>query len=172
MTELLSRIFVKNHTEVTNPRVRKGYGTLVSVTGIILNLLLFAAKFLVGTLFGSVSITADAVNNLSDAGSQIISLISFGISVKPADREHPFGHARIEYVASMIVCFLIFFIGAELVVGAVEKFLAPSVPVFNLIAVIILACSVVFKLWLGFFNRTLGKRIDRSEEHTSELQSR
>ena len=107
MTELLSRLFVKNHKDATNPAVRTAYGTMVSITGIILNLILFAAKFVVGSLFGAISIVGDAVNNLSDAGTQIISLISFRIAAKPADREHPFGHARIEYVTSMIVSFLV-----------------------------------------------------------------
>lgn len=160
MTKFLTRLFVKDHENVTCPAVRRAFGTLSSITGILVNLLLFALKMVAGTLSGSLAIRADAFNNLSDAGSSVISLVSFKISAKPADRHHPFGHARIEYVASMIVCFLIFFIGAELVVGAVEKFLAPALPVFNLVAVIILACSVLFKLWLGFFNRSLGKRID------------
>lgn len=160
MTPILAKIFVKDRENVFSPTVRRAYGTLSSVTGILVNLLLFAFKMIAGTLSGSLAIRADAFNNLSDAGSSVISLVSFKISAKPADRHHPFGHARIEYVASMIVCFLIFFIGAELVVGAVEKFLAPAIPAFHLLAVIILACSVLCKLWLGFFNRSLGKRIN------------
>ena len=160
MTKLLTKLFVKDCDNLGSPAVRRAYGTLSSITGIIVNLLLFAIKMIAGTLAGSLAIRADAFNNLSDAGSSVISLVSFKISAKPADRDHPFGHARIEYVASMIVCFLVFFIGIELVSGAVEKFFTPTLPVFNLIAVIILACSVLFKLWLGFFNRTLGKRID------------
>ena len=160
MTRLLTKLFVKDRENVECPTVRRAYGTLSSITGILVNLLLFAFKMIAGTLAGSLAIRADAFNNLSDAGSSVISLVSFKISAKPADRDHPFGHARIEYVASMIVCFLIFFIGAELVTGAVQKFLAPAVPVFNLIAVIILACSVACKLWLGIFNRSLSKKIN------------
>lgn len=160
MTKLLTKLFVKDRENVENPAVRRAYGTLSSITGILVNLLLFTIKMIAGTLAGSLAIRADAFNNLSDAGSSVISLVSFKISAKPADRHHPFGHARIEYVASMIVCFLVFFIGIELVSGAVDKFIAPTVPLFNLIAVIILACSVIGKLWLGFFNRTLGKKID------------
>ena len=159
MTRLLTKLFVKDRENVECPTVRRAYGTLSSITGILVNLLLFTFKMIAGTLAGSLAIRADAFNNLSDAGSSVISLVSFKISAKPADRHHPFGHARIEYVASMIVCFLIFFIGAELVTGAVQKFLAPAVPVFNFIAVIILACSVACKLWLGFFNRALSKKI-------------
>lgn len=160
MTELLSRIFVKNHRAVEDPRVRSAYGTMVSITGMILNILLFAAKFTVGSLFGSVSITADAVNNLSDAGSQMISLISFRISAKPADREHPFGHARIEYVASMIVSFLILLIGIELLKESVSKILSPELPERSWVAVGVLGGSVLVKLWIGLFNRKIGKRID------------
>lgn len=160
MTKFLTKLFIKDHENVECPAVRRAFGTLSSITGILVNLLLFTLKMVAGTLSGSLAIRADAFNNLSDAGSSVISLVSFKISAKPADRHHPFGHARIEYVASMIVCFLIFFIGAELVVGAVEKFLAPAVPIFHLVAAIILACSVIFKLWLGAFNRTLARKID------------
>ena len=162
MTELLSRIFIKDRANVTNPRVRKSYGTLVSVTGIVLNLVLFVAKFLVGLLTGSVSITADAVNNLSDAGSQIISLISFRISAKPADREHPFGHARIEYVASMIVSFLVLLIGFELLKESVSKIITPQPPERSWVAVWVLGGSILVKLWLGLFNRKIGRRINSS----------
>lgn len=162
MTNLLSRLFIKNYRDVSAPRVRRSYGTLASVVGIILNVILFAAKFCVGTLFGSVSITADAVNNLSDAGSQIISLISFRISAKPADREHPFGHARIEYVASMIVSFLILLIGVELIKESVSKIFSPEQPERSWVAVGVLIGSILVKLWLGLFNKTLGKRIDSS----------
>ena len=162
MTDLLSRLFVKNHRNVTDPRVRASYGTMVSVVGILLNLLLFAAKFLVGTLFGSVSIVADAMNNLSDSGSQIVSLISFRIAAKPADRKHPFGHARIEYVTSMIVSFLILLIGVELLRESVNKIFHPSLPERSWISVCVLLGSIAVKLWLGFFNRRIGRRIDSS----------
>ncbi|MBE6628036.1 MAG: cation transporter [Ruminococcaceae bacterium] len=162
MTDLLCKIFVKDHKNTTDPHVRSAYGTLVSIVGILLNLLLFAAKFLVGTLFGAVSIVADAVNNLSDAGSQIISLISFRISAKPADREHPFGHARIEYVASMIVSFLILHIGLDLLMESVDKIIHPQLPEKSWLAVWVLLGSILFKLWLALFNNRIGKRINSS----------
>lgn len=162
MTDLLSRFFVKNYQNVTDPHVRGAYGTMVSVVGVILNLLLFAAKFTVGTLFGSVAICADAINNLSDAGSQIISFISFRISAKPADREHPFGHARIEYVASMIVSFLILLIGVELLKESIGKIISPELPERSWVAVGVLAGSILVKLWIAFFNRKIGKKIDSS----------
>ena len=160
MTDLLSSLFVKNHRQTSDPAVRTAYGTMVSITGIILNLLLFAAKFSVGLLFGAIAIVADAVNNLSDAGSQIISLLSFRISAKPADREHPFGHGRIEYVASMIVSFLVVLIGFELMKESVDKILHPVLPERSWIAVFVLLGSILVKLWLGLFNRKIGKRID------------
>ena len=160
MTDLLCKIFVKDHKNTTDPHVRSAYGTLVSIVGILLNLLLFAAKFLVGTLFGAVSIVADAVNNLSDAGSQIISLISFRISAKPADREHPFGHARIEYVASMIVSFLILHIGLDLLMESIDKIIHPQLPEKSWLAVWVLLGSIAFKLWLALFNNRIGKRIN------------
>lgn len=160
MIKLLTRLFIKDHENVKNPVVRQRYGTLSSVIGILTNLLLFAIKLVAGTLSGSLAIRADAINNLSDAGSSVISLVSFKLSAKPADRHHPFGHARIEYVASMIVSFLILLIGVELVKGAIEKFFAPVLPVFHLAAVIILAISVLLKLWLALLNRRLGCRID------------
>ncbi|MBQ8310978.1 MAG: cation transporter [Clostridia bacterium] len=160
MTNLLARLFVKNHQNTSDPMVRRAYGTLVSVTGIILNVLLFFAKFIVGGLFGSISIVGDAVNNLSDAGSQIISLITFRISTKPADREHPFGHARIEYVTSMIVAFLVLLIGVELFKESFAKIFDPIFPERSWIAAIVLALSIIVKLWLGLFNKRIGKRID------------
>lgn len=160
MTKLLTKLFIKDRDNVDCPTVRRAYGTLSSITGILVNLLLFTLKMVAGTLSGSLSIRADAFNNLSDAGSSVISLVSFKISAKPADRHHPFGHARMEYVASMIICFFVFFIGIELISGAIEKFIAPSIPIFHLLSTIILGCSVLFKLWLGIFNRSLGKKID------------
>ncbi len=160
MTELLCRLFVKDHKNTSDPHVRASYGTMVSIVGILVNLLLFGAKITIGTIVASVAITADAMNNLSDAGSQIISLISFRISAKPADREHPFGHARIEYVASMIVSFLVLLIGVELLKESIAKIFSPELPERSWVAVGILGGSVLFKLWLGFFNRKIGKRID------------
>ena len=138
---------------------RERYGTLSAVIGIGVNLLLFAGKLTAGILSGSVSVRADAVNNLSDAGSSVISLVSFKISAKPADRDHPFGHARIEYVASLIVSVLILLIGVELVKGSVEKLRAPEAPEFRALTVVILGVSILLKLGLALFNYRLGKKI-------------
>ncbi len=160
MTSLLSRLFIKNSDKVKDPAVRRAYGTMVSTVGILANLMLSALKLLAGSLSGAVSITADAVNNLSDAGSQLISLISFKISAKPADRDHPFGHARIEYVASMIVSFLILLVGIELLKESVQKIFHPEPTEFSPAVLCILIASIAVKLWLFFFNRGIGKKIN------------
>ena len=160
MTSLLTRLFIRNRDAVQDPAVRRAYGVMTGAVGIVANILLAALKLLAGALSGSISITADAVNNLSDAGSQLISLISFRSSAKPADRDHPFGHARIEYVASMIVSFLVLLVGVELLRGSVRKIRAPEPIDFRPVVLIILLVSVAVKLWLFFFNRKIGKKID------------
>ena len=162
MTTFFAHIFIRNYRDVKNPTVRRAYGMMVSIVGIVLNLLLFAGKFAVGVLFGAVSIQADAFNNLSDAGSQIVSLVCFRIAAKPADRAHPFGHARIEYVASVIVSLLVLLISYELFTESLTRFLAPDSgqSAFSILSVVVLSCSVLVKLWLCFFNRSVAKRID------------
>ena len=160
LTELLCRIFVKNSDKVKDPRVRSAYGTLSAIVGIVLNILLFVGKFLVGTISGSVAIRADAINNLTDAASQIVSLISFRIAAKPADRDHPFGHARIEYVASMIVSMSILIIAYQLLMDSIDKIILPVATEFRWVTVGVLAASILVKLWLGLFNRRIGKKID------------
>ena len=160
MTSLLIRLFIKDPRNTASPAVRRAYGTMTSIVGIVLNLLLAAGKFTVGILFGAISVQADAVNNFSDAGSQLISLVSFKIAAKPADREHPFGHARIEYVASMVVSFIVLLIGWELLSGSIDKVLHPSETIFSWISVIVLGISVLVKLWLCIFNRAIAKRIN------------
>ena len=160
MISLFSKLFIKDYKNTSDPRVRRAYGTMVSILGMILNLILFAAKFFVGMLTGSVAIRADAVNNLSDAGSQMLSFVSFRISSKPADREHPYGHGRFEYVASLIVSFLILHIGLDLLVESVQKILTPEPPTRSWLSVGILGASVAVKLWIAYFNTKIGKRID------------
>ena len=159
MTELLCRLFVRDRQNVQSPTVRRAYGTLVSTVGIILNILLAVGKYTVGFLFGAISIQADAINNLSDAGSQIISLVSFKIAAKPADHKHPFGHARIEYVASMIVSFIILTIGLDLLTESFGKILHPSLTKFSWVTVVVLSVSILVKLWLCLFNRKVAAKI-------------
>ncbi len=162
MTKLLLKLFVKDYKNVQSPSVRSAYGTLSGIVGIVVNFLLAAAKFAVGTFFGSVAISADAINNLSDAGSSLLSLISFKISSKPADREHPFGHARIEYVASMIVSFLILHIGITLIIDSFDKIINPVETKFGMLSVFVLTGSILAKLWLYLFNNKMGKAIKSS----------
>ena len=164
MIEWLSRLFVRDRENTADPAVRLRYGTLVSSVSMLCNFLLAGLKLLVGTLVGSIAITADAVNNLSDSGSSLVSFVSFRIAAKPADRDHPFGHARIEYVASMIVSFLILLVGAELLLSSVEKIFSPTKPddAYIVASVIVLTLSILVKLWLGLFNYRIGKRIDSS----------
>lgn len=163
MTELLSKIFIKNHNDYKNPITRKKYGTMSSGVGIATNLLLAFIKLIAGLLASSMAIIADGFNNLSDAGSSLITLISFKLSAKPADKEHPFGHARFEYIASMIVSFLILLVGFELLCGSLEIVTGLSESeqtAINNVTFVILAVSIVLKLWLGIFYRKIGKRID------------
>ncbi len=160
MTHLLCRLFIRNSDQTSDPTVRARYGLLSSIVGIIVNLLLFAGKFIVGTVFLSVAIVADSFNNLSDAGSSVISLVTFRICSKPADRDHPFGHARIEYVASMIVSFIIMLIGFQLLRDSVDAILHPSDTRIELLTIILLSVAILSKLWLFFFYRTIGRKID------------
>ena len=163
MTNLLIRLFIKDRNNIKSPEARRAYGTLGSVVGIIFNLILAIGKYMVGFLFGAISLMADGINNLSDAGSQIISFISFKMAAKPADRDHPFGHARIEYVASMIVSFLVLLIGWNLLCDSVEKIFNPEAATeFSWLMIIVLGISVIVKLWLCFFNRRLADRIGSS----------
>lgn len=160
MVELLGKLFVKDYKDTGSRQVRRGWGTMVSIVGIIMNILLFAGKFIVGTLFGAISISADAVNNLSDAGSQFISLISFRLAAKPADRKHPFGYARIEYISSMIVSFLIIHIGFDLLKDSADKIIHPGeMTEFSWVSVAVLGISILVKICLAFFNKSVGRRI-------------
>ena len=160
MTEFLVRHFVKDYEQVENASVRTAYGTLTSFVGIFCNVFLFAVKFIVGTLLRSVSVTADAFNNLSDAGSSIISLVGVKMAEKPADEDHPFGHGRIEYIAALVVAFLVLEVGFTFLKDSIGKIRNPEELNFQLVSVLILILSIGVKLWLGMFNRKLGKRID------------
>ena len=163
MTKLLTKLFVKNYKNTSDPTVRKSYGTLSSVVGIIINLILAAIKILAGILSGSVAIIADAFNNLSDSGTSVITLISFKLSSKPADKEHPYGHARIEYIASMVVSFIILLVGAELLLDSGKTLLGVGEvknAIITTTTIVILSVSIVLKLWLGLFYRSIGKKID------------
>ena len=160
MTEFLVRHFVKDYQSVEKSAVRTAYGVLASIVGILCNVCLFLVKFVVGLLVNSVSVTADAFNNLSDAASSVISFVGVKMAGKPADKEHPFGHGRIEYIAALIVSFLVLEVGFTFLKDSISKIRHPEVLNFQLVSVVILILSIGVKLWLGIFNRQLGKRID------------
>ncbi len=160
MTELLLKLFIKDYKSVSNQKVRMKYGILSGCVGIVLNVVLCLMKFFVGSVTGSIAITADAVNNLSDAGSSAVTVFGFKMAGKPADKDHPFGHGRIEYITAMIVSFIILFMGAELAIQSVKKIRTPEDVRFSAVGAIIIAVSILGKLWLAFFNKKLGKRID------------
>ena len=160
MTKLLLRLFVKDYEKKDAPAVRARVGKLSGGVGIGANVLLFIGKLVAGILSGSVSIMADAMNNLSDAASSIVTLIGFRLAERPADEDHPYGHARYEYLSGLAVAALIIVIGFELAKGSVEKIFNPEPVAFSLVTVLVLIGSVLVKLWLAVFNRRLGKHID------------
>lgn len=160
MTDLLVKMFVKNYEDTDNISVRTAYGVLASGVGIACNVLLSLAKMMVGMLLHSVSVMADAFNNLSDAGSSIIGLVGVKIAEKPADEDHPFGHGRIEYVAALIVAFLVIEVGFTFFKDSISKIRHPEELRFQMVSIVILGMSILVKLWLGMFNKKLGKKID------------
>ena len=160
MTEFLVKRFVKDYQQTEAVQVRTAYGTLSSMVGIFCNVLLFGAKLLIGLLINSISVMADAFNNLSDAASSIIGFIGVKMAEKPADDDHPFGHGRIEYIAAFIVAFIFIQVGFSLFKTSLNKILNPESMSFKWISIVILSLSVAVKLWLSLFNRTLGKRIN------------
>lgn len=159
MTEFLVRHFVKDYEKTEKVSVRTAYGILASTVGIFCNVLLFLMKVTIGVMIHSISVIADAFNNLSDAGSSIISFVGVKIASKPADKEHPFGHGRMEYVAALIVAFLVLQVGFTFFQDAIGKIRNPQEMEFRMISIVILLLSIGIKLWLGMFNRKLGKQI-------------
>ncbi len=172
MTDFLLRLFVKNSQNVEDSNVRAAYGSLSGLVGIVCNLLLFAGKLSVGLLAGSVAIVADAVNNLSDAASSIVTLVGFKMASKPADADHPFGHARMEYLSGLAVAVMILLIGVELAKGSVEKILHPEPVAFSTVLVVVLALSIGVKLWMSLFNRKLGRKISSKALEAAAADSR
>ena len=159
MSNRLIKKWIPNDENVNSPEVRKKYGELSGIVGIILNVILSLGKLTVGLLFSGISVLADAVNNLTDAGSSVVTLVGFRLSSRPADREHPFGHERIEYITGFVISFIILMLGLELIKSSVTKIFVPEPLDFSLVTVIILALSILAKLWMYRFNRKLGKTI-------------
>lgn len=160
MHTILVKLFIRDSENIRNPQVRTAYGTLGSVAGIVTNILLAILKYVAGMLSGSISVTADAINNLSDAGASIISLVGVKLSAKPADKGHPYGHGRVEYISALAVAFLVLLMGIELFKSSVDKITNPVPVKFSIVSLCILIFSIFAKLWLGFFNKKLGKKIN------------
>lgn len=162
MITFLSHIFIKDSEDTANPQVRQAYGTLCGLVGILLNIILFAGKFIAGTISHSIAITADAFNNLSDAGSSIITLIGFRMAGQKPDSDHPFGHGRIEYLSGLMVSIIILFMAYELFRNSVQKILHPQELAYSPLIVIILLASILVKCYMCFYNRKIGHKINSS----------
>ena len=171
MTKLLIKLFIKD-ADINSQRGRELYGRLAGAVGIICNLLLSVMKLIIGSISNSVSITADATNNIADAGSSIVTLVGFRLSGKPADKDHPYGHARIEYISSLIISFLILLIGCSIFKESVTKIFKPEESLFNVATVIVLVASIIVKLWLSLFNKFLGKQINSKALEATAIDSR
>ncbi len=172
MTVLLLRLFVKDYQNTDNPKVRADMGALSGIVGIVCNVLLFIAKLIAGLFSGSVSVMADALNNLTDASSSLISFFGFKLSGKPADKEHPYGHARFEYLSGLMVSILICVIGIELLKSCFEKILNPTQTSFGAVSMGILIISIFLKLWMMLFGRNVGKRINSKALMVAAADSR
>ena len=171
MVSLLSRLLIQDYKNFTSPAVRIRYGMLCGAVGIAFNILLFFGKILTGTLTGSIGITADAFNNLSDAGSSAITLVGFRLSETKADKEHPFGHGRFEYISGLIVSMAILLMGFELAKTSVEKIITPEPVTFSYLAVGVLVCSILIKLYMFFYNRSISKKIDSAAMRATAMDS-
>ena len=172
MSKLFKKLFIKNYQDVTNPIVRTAYGVVAGIVGIIANVILFALKLFVGLLSGSVAVVADAINNMSDFLTSIITIIGFKISAKPADKEHPFGHQRIEYIISLIIACVIMFIGFEAGRSALDKILSGSPTDFSVFTCIVLGASILIKLFLAVLFSSLAKDIDSDALRAMSADSR
>lgn len=172
MIKLLTRLFVKNSEDIKNPEVRSAYGNMSGIVGIFLNLCLFAAKLTAGIVSASISVVADAFNNLSDAGSSVVTFLGFKLASRPADKEHPFGHGRYEYVAGLGISVVILLVGIELLKSSIGKIISPdSSTEITLVSACILIASVAVKLWMYFFNKILSKKINSSALKATSLDS-
>ncbi len=171
MISLLSRLFVKDYKNYTNPAVRQQYAVLTGIMGIVLNLILFGVKLFAGIITGAISVTADAINNLSDAGSSVITMAGMRMANRPADKEHPFGHGRIEYIAGLAVAMVIIIMAYELGRDSIMKIISPEEMSFSVLSVSILAASVLVKLYICLYNRKIGKNINSSAMKATAMDS-
>lgn len=162
LSQFLVNKFIKDHDNTHDIKVRNSYGFLGGIIGILVNVVLFTIKLSVGLITSSISITADAFNNLSDAASSIITILGFKLSSMPADKEHPFGHGRIEYISALIVAFMVMLVGVQFIKSSFQKIINPDIVVFELIPFILLLVSILLKVWLSRFNKHIGDTINSS----------
>lgn len=168
---MLEKIFIKDYKDIALPRVRNAYGILASVVGIICNIILCSAKIAVGVIFGAVSITADGLNNLSDAGSSLVSVLGFRWANKPADKDHPFGHARVEYIMGFVIAFIVLFLGVELAISSIEKIIDKGTTDTTIVMMAVLAASILVKLGMFFYYRSVAKKISSSTLKAAAVDS-
>ncbi len=162
MREFLVKKFIKDYDKIEDNKVREKYGILSSFVGIICNIILFSAKFIIGAMSNSIAIISDGFNNLSDCASCIVTMFGYKMAAKPADKDHPFGHGRMEYLTALVIAVVILFVGVELLKGSWSKITNPDEIDFSAVALIVIIISILIKVWMGFFNRVLGTRINSS----------
>lgn len=171
MIGLISKLFIKDATDYDSPQVRRAYGVICAATGIVLNVLLFAGKYIAGVLCGSVAIAADAFNNIADSGSSLVTMLGFKLAGHKPDLEHPFGHGRIEYISGLVVAIAIIMMGVELFKNSLDKILHPQPVEFSIVSVIILVCSIAIKLYMFFYNMRIGKKISSGAMKATGMDS-
>lgn len=162
MVDFLVRHFVRDYEKVDDGKVRERYGMLSSVVGILCNVIIFSSKLVVGTLVHSIAIISDGFNNMSDCASCIVTMFGYKMAAKPADKDHPFGHGRMEYLTSLVIAAVIVVVGCELLKSSVTKIVHPETVTFSVAALVILIISILIKIWMGFFNKKLGTRLQSS----------
>lgn len=162
MIKILIKRFIKNYEQVNDPEIRKAYGMFSGILGVILNILLFMIKIITGFIMNSIAIISDAFNNLTDSASSVVTIYGASLSNKPPDKEHPYGHGRMEYIASLVVAFIIIIVGIQLLSSSAGKIFNPVEVEFSLIAMVFLVLSVFIKLWMFSYNRYIGKTINSS----------
>ena len=171
LSQFLVNKFIKDHDNTHDIKVRNSYGFLGGIIGILVNVVLFTIKLSVGLITSSISITADAFNNLSDAASSIITILGFKLSSMPADKEHPFGHGRIEYISALIVAFMVMLVGVQFIKSSFQKIINPDIVVFELIPFILLLVSILLKVWLSRFNKHIGDTINSSALKAASVEA-
>ncbi len=172
MINFIIKLFVKDYENVSDPKVRESYGTTSSIVGIIVNVLLSLSKIVIGTIFNSIAVMADGVNNLSDAGSSVITLVGFKISGKPADEGHPFGHARVEYLTGLILGVAILLVGVELIKSSFNKIMNPVPTTYSSAMIIVLVISIIMKFWISHFYKKIADKISSATINAASTDSR